>query len=88
MTKLVVCAVRDVCGDLFAQPIFQPSVGGAQRAFSDAVNRPDPNNLLAQHPEHFELYHLGYYEDTDGSFDLFPKPRQLLLGSNCVVKAS
>lgn len=88
MTKLVVCVIRDVCGDLFAQPIFQPSIGSAQRAFMDAVNRQEPNNLLWQHPEHFELYQLGTYDDADASFDLFPKPKQLLLGSNCVVKAS
>lgn len=86
--KYVVCCVRDVCADLYGQPMFQASVGMAQRSFSDAVNRQEENNLLAKHPEHFELYHLGYFDDADGTFDLLPKPKQLLLGSNCVVKSS
>lgn len=86
--KYVVCAIRDVCADLWGQPIFQASVGSAQRSFTDSVNRDDANNLLSQHPEHFELYHLGYYNDEDGRFDLFDRPKQLLLGSNCVMKAS
>lgn len=25
-----------------------------------------------------DLYHLGYYEDEDGSFELFPKPKFLI----------
>ena len=88
MSKYVVCAVRDICGDVFGLPMFQQSVGMAQRAFSDAVNRPDENNLLYKHPEHFELYELGTFDDSTGSFVLADKPKQLLLGSNCVVKSS
>lgn len=84
--KYVVVAVRDTCGDIYGVPMFQASLGTAQRAFSDAVNRPDDNNLIYKHPEHFELYYLGDYDDADGSFSVLPKPKQLLLGSNCVVK--
>lgn len=85
--RYVVCSVRDVCADLFGQPFFQASVGMAQRTFTDSVNRQDPNNLMSQHPEHFELYQLGFYDDADASFTLLEKPKQLLLGSNCVVKS-
>lgn len=83
--RYVVVAIRDVCADLYGQPIFQATIGMAQRSFSDAVNRQEANNILAQHPEHFELYQLGVYDDSDGSFELLPKPKQLLLGSNCVL---
>jgi len=90
--KYVVVVIRDICADLYGQPFYQASVGMAQRAFTDSVNAPagpgQPTSLLNAHPEHFELYHLGHFDDQDGSFDLFPKPRQLLLGSNCVTKAS
>lgn len=85
--KYVVMSIRDVCADGFARPFFEASVGTAQRAFADAVNRPDENNNLYKHPEHFELYHLGFFDDADASFDLFPKPRQLMLASNCVTQA-
>lgn len=85
--KYVVVAVRDVCADLYGVPMFQASVGMAQRSFSDAVNRKDDNNLLYAHPEHFELYHLGDYDDANGCFVTFDRPKQLLLGSNCVVKS-
>lgn len=89
MSKLVVFVVRDTCGNVFGQPMFQTSVGGAERAFRDSVNRRDDSqNLLAQHPEHFELYLLGHFDQDTGMFDLLPSPRQLLLGSNCVAKAS
>lgn len=83
--KYVIVCVRDVCADLYGQPMFQATLGMAQRSFSDAVNRQEDKNIIAQHPEHFELYHLGWFDDSDGSFDLLPKPKQLLLGSNCVL---
>lgn len=86
--KYVIVCVRDVCADLFGQPMFQASVGMAQRSFSDAVNRQEANNIIAQHPEHFELFLLGSFDDQTAEFDLLSKPKQLLLGSNCVTKPS
>lgn len=87
MTKLVVVVVRDIKADLFGQPFFQASVGMAQRSFSDSVNQPGENNLLFKHPGDFELYHLGTFDDQTATFDLFERPSQLLLGSNCVVSS-
>lgn len=84
--KYVVLVIRDICADLYAKPFYDVSIGSAQRGFQDAVNQVDANNALNKHPEHFELYHLGFYDDADASHDLFPKPKQLMLGSNCVMK--
>ena len=83
--KHVICVVRDIKADLFGQPFFNASVGMAQRSFSDSVNRPDEKSLLFNHPEDFELYQLGSFDDQTGTFDLLDRPKQLLLGSNCVV---
>lgn len=82
----VVCAIRDIKADIFGQPFFQASIGMAQRSFTDSVNSQEPNNLLAKHPEDFELFHLGTYDDQQAVFKLHDRPVQLLLGSNCVVK--
>lgn len=85
MTKLFVCAVRDIKADMYGQPFFQVSLGMALRSFSDSVNRPDENSLLFKHPADFELYHLGSFDDQTATFDLLERPYRLLLGSNCVV---
>lgn len=82
----IVCAIRDVKGDLFGQPFFSASVGMAIRGFSDECTRPDPEgrNLLARHPGDFELYQLGTFDDQSGRFVLFDDKKQLVHGSDCV----
>lgn len=61
-----VCAVRDSAAGVFGQPIFVPSLGVANRSFADEVNRVDANNQLNVHPEDFELFHLGEFDDVEG----------------------
>lgn len=75
--KMVVCAVRDSAADCFNRPFFVQSSGVARRHFGDEVMRQDENNPMFGHPEHFELYELGVYDDADASFELLPKPRSL-----------
>lgn len=59
-------AIRDTAVNSFMVPMFFPSEGAARRAFADEVNRVDAQNLLNKHPEHFQLYALGEYNDDDG----------------------
>lgn len=82
---LKVLAVRDIAADVFGQPFFSTTIGAANRNFGDQINRKDDvNNPLGQHPEDFELYHLGDYDDSTASFALFEKPKQISVGKNLV----
>lgn len=81
--KLQIVAVRDRTADVFAQPVFVANLGGAIRSFGDEINRREPGNALAQHPEDYDLYHLGEYDDSDGSF-VTDKPRQVAVGKDLV----
>lgn len=81
--KYVVLAVRDRSADCFGTPMFTVSKGTAIRSFSDEVNRVDPNNMLNKHPEDFDLYELGSYDDATGVFDC-GTPRQLAVGKDLV----
>lgn len=87
MILQIVC-VRDRAADVFGQPNFTTSLGGSIRSFGDEVNRVDANNMLNRHPEDFELYHLGTYDDSSATFELLPKPRQIAIGKDCVVKSA
>lgn len=82
--KYVMLAVRDRAADVFGQPFFQTSIGGAIRSFSDEINRKGDNNMLAQHPEDFDLYELGSYDDNAADFEILAKPRQVAVGKDCV----
>lgn len=84
MTKYVVAAVRDRAADVFGIPFFSPTVGTAIRSFNDAVNSPEPSNQLRAHPEDFDLYQLGTYEDHHGLFEMLAQPHQIAIGKDAI----
>lgn len=81
MILQIIC-VRDRAVDAFGQPNFVLSIGGATRSFTDEVNRADTNNSMYKHPDDFELYHLGSYDDGPAAFDLLDKPRLLMVAKD------
>lgn len=80
MTVLVVCAVRDRALDAFMQPFFAPSVGIAVRSFGDEVNRAE--SPMAAHPDDYDLYQLGTFDDATGRFAVGDGPRQVAIGKD------
>lgn len=78
---LQVCVLRDSAIDSFGTPYFVTHVGAAIRGFTDAVNTASDLQVY-KHPEDFELYHLGIYNDQDGTFEMLAKPRQLSRGAD------
>lgn len=80
-----VLSVRDRATDVFSQPFFAASVGAAVRGFSDEVNRAADNNQLYKHPEDFDLYLLGEFDDATGSFECGP-PKQVAVGKDQTTK--
>ena len=80
--KIVI--LRDIKANVYGNPMFVASLGGAIRSFGDEIAKTD-GNPLALHPDDFELYHFGEYDEKCESleqFILLPKPVQIALGSN------
>ena len=68
--------VRDSASQLFGRPFYCINVGHAVRGFTDQVNDPaDGQNDLFKHPDDFELYEVGTFDDADASFDMYDKPK-------------
>lgn len=84
--KIQIFAVRDSALKAFAQPMFMPTIGVALRMFTDEVNRQDPNNALNKHPEDYELYHLGEFDDELGQFDEGMAQKSILRGKDALTK--
>lgn len=61
-----VFSIRDRAANVYAQPFFAPTTAVAVRMFTDEVNRSDQNNNLFRHPEDFDLYEIGSFDDNDG----------------------
>lgn len=78
--RMVICSVRDKVAGCYGRPMFLQSVGVAIRSFMDEANRSAPDNQLNNHPADFALYHFGYFDDEEGTFDLLPHPAEIARG--------
>ncbi len=83
--KLVLCSVKDRAADAYGRPMFVSSVGVAIRSFSDEVNRKDAENQLYNHPDDFDLYEFGEFDDNTGLFSLHEQPKLLSLGKQVKI---
>jgi len=83
--KLNICAVKDRAADAFGRPMFVPSTGVAIRSFSDELNRSDADNQLYNHPDDFDLFEFGVFDDNTGLFDLYDQPKLLSLGKQVKI---
>lgn len=80
--KHIICAVKDTAAQTFGRSFPTPHANAAIRSFTDEVNRPgtnDAQNDLFSHPDDFELYELGYYDDQLGALIPHKDGPQLLV---------
>lgn len=83
--KFYVIATRDIVANVFSTPIFVPHIGQAIRSFGDECRRKEPGNVLGAHPEDFELWLIGEYDDNAGQMEPGIQPdsrKQLAVGAN------
>ncbi|AXH75551.1 MAG: nonstructural protein [Microviridae sp.] len=81
-----VVSVYDRAADAFGRPIFVSSVGQAIRSFQDEVNRNASDNQMYGHPDDFDLYRLGSWDDSTGKFENLLDPQQVAIGKQLQVK--
>lgn len=81
-----IMTVRDRAADVYGQPSFHLSIGGAVRGFTDEINRPAQDNMLYKHPEDFDFFLLGTYDDNTAKFELLERPRQVAVGKDVRIK--
>lgn len=81
--KIQILSIRDRAVDAFMQPMFFATPGAGIRAFSDEINRQDSS--MNKHPEDYDLYHLGEYDDATGKFAGLEAPRQVAIGKDLVA---
>lgn len=83
--KLVVCSVFDTVSGVFGQPMFVPTVGVAARAFTDEVNRQAQDNQFYKHPNDFQLFEIGSFDDNAGVLESLVPARLVLAGGVATV---
>jgi hypothetical protein len=83
--KQIICTVKDRAADAYGRPMFVTSAGVAIRSFSDEINRNNADNQLFNHPDDFDLYELGEFDDNSGLFSLHEQPKLLSLGKQVKI---
>ncbi|AXH76519.1 MAG: nonstructural protein [Microviridae sp.] len=66
MAKQMIVSVFDTAVQAHGRPLFVPTKGAAMRSFTDEVNRQAEDNPMWAHPEDYELYLLGWFDDSSG----------------------
>lgn len=80
---LTVVVVKDRAADAYGRPIFVHTRGIAIRSFQDEINRPAADNEMYKHPEDFDLYFIGEWDDHTAEFIGFTSaPEQIAIGKN------
>jgi len=69
-----VYAVKDLAVQAFGDCFLTRAPGEAMRSFQDEVNRTDGKSAVAQHPEDYELYKIGTYDDQTGKLHALEHP--------------
>lgn len=77
-----IVSVKDRAADVFNRPFFVPHRNVAIRDFTDEVNRGAADNQLNKHPDDFDLYLLGQFDDNTGVFTTEEAPLVLVRGKD------
>lgn len=73
-TKLIV-SIFDKKAEVYFTPYFAKTQGEALRMLSDLVNGRD--NMVANHPEDFDLFKVGDFDEDAGIIDALVSPLHL-----------
>lgn len=70
-------SILDTCAGTHSLPVFFVNTASAIRSMADVVNRPKEDNIYYQHPEHHQLYSIGTFDDSNGTF--VPEPPRFIV---------
>lgn len=79
-----IIAVRDRAIDAYGIPFFTRSIGEAIRSFTDEAN--NNQSAINAHPEDYDLYCFGDYDQDTGEFKIDQKPHQIAIGKDQIKK--
>lgn len=76
----VIVAIKDRAADAYMRPWFVPTTAMAVRSFMDEVQRDSADNQLFHHSDDFDLYELGFFDDSTGRITSHDDMKVLMLG--------
>lgn len=82
--KLKAYSVRDGAVEAFLPPFFARTDGEAKRSFIQACRTGSMKNMEV----YYSLFHLGYFDDNQGTMDNGSQPVLLMTGLEAISEAT
>lgn len=79
--KMAIVSLRDRKVEAFGRPVFVHTEAAAIRSLGDEVNGGGGEDL-AKHPEDFDLYAIGVFDDESGIITAYEIPRHICAASD------
>lgn len=73
MKKVILC-VKDTAARVFGTPFVVQAAAQGVRGLRDEVNSSEAKSDLARHPDDFELYEIGSFDEDSGLIEATPEP--------------
>lgn len=80
--NLVIVCIKDLKGENYSQPWFVSTAASAVRSFTDLINNPEKSQTMFDHPQDFQLFEMGVFDDNTGVFQTHPIPKHLVSGES------
>lgn len=80
--QLKIYSIRDSKGEIYNPPFFNKTHGEAERNFRDLAN--DKQTTVGRHPEDYDLYYIGEYDDQTGKVQANDTPHHIVKAVNLV----
>jgi hypothetical protein len=84
--KMVIVSILDTAAGAYGRPAYLASEGVAIRQFQDEVNRAADDNQLYKHPDDFQLFYIGTFDDNSGAFDLLASPKMIARAKDVMIR--
>lgn len=81
-----IVSILDRAADAYGRPIFVLAIGQAIRSFQDELNRVAEDNTMNKHPDDYDMYELGIFDDNTGAFTSLEEPKQIAIGKQLSTK--
>ena len=75
-------SIRDSKAEIYNRIWCLTTHGEAERAFRDLAN--DDGTTVGKHPEDYDLYYLGKFDDNSGKFEPVDSPEHIVKAVNLV----
>lgn len=82
--RLKMYSVRDTKAEIYHAPWYKNTHGEAEREFQTIAD--DPKSTIYKHPEDYDLYFVGEYDDQTGKIEACVTPQHIQKASHVQTK--